>query len=164
MEHKADIGIFGGSGFYKFANDVEEVKIETPFGQPSDSVFIATIGQHKVAFMPRHGRNHNILPHKINYRANVWAFKSLGCKRVISPCAAGSLQKHIQPGEFVICDQFVDWTDGRISTVFDGPVATHVSAADPYCPELRQLAIDSAKKLGIKVHDGGTVAPWLYPH
>ena len=141
MEKLADIGVFGGSGFYKFLDDIKEVKIETPYGMPSDSLFIGKIGEHKVAFMPRHGRSHTILPHLINYRANVWAMKEVGCKRVISPCAAGSLQKHVEPGSFVICDQFVDWTDGRKTTFF----------------ELRQLAIDTAKDLGIKVHETGTV-------
>jgi 5'-methylthioadenosine phosphorylase len=153
----ADIGVFGGSGFYKFLDNIEEVKVETPYGSPSDSVFVGEIGEHKVAFMPRHGRRHTIPPHMINYRANVWAMKSIGCKRVISPCAAGSLQKHVEPGHFVICDQFVDWTDGRKSTFFDGPIVTHVSAANPYCPELRQLAVDTAKELGITVHETGTV-------
>ena len=153
----ADIGVFGGSGFYKFLDNIEEVKVETPYGSPSDSVFIGTIGQHKVAFMPRHGRSHTIPPHLINYRANVWAMKSIGCSRVISPCAAGSLQKHVEPGHFVICDQFVDWTDGRKSTFFDGPVVTHVSAANPYCEEMRQAAVATAKKLGITVHETGTV-------
>ena len=89
MENKqlADIGVFGGSGFYKFLDNIEEVKVETPYGAPSDSVFIGKIGEHKVAFMPRHGRSHTIPPHLINYRANVWAMKSIGCTRVISPCA-----------------------------------------------------------------------------
>ena len=147
MENKkklADIGVFGGSGFYKFLDNIEEVRIETPYGAPSDSVFIGEIGKHKVAFMPRHGRNHTLPPHLINYR-------------VISPCAAGSLQKHVAPGHFVICDQFVDWTDGRKSTFFDGPIVTHVSAANPYCPEMRQLAVETAKDLGITVHETGTV-------
>ena len=124
---------------------------------PSDSLFIGKIGSHNVAFMPRHGRNHTILPHLINYRANVWAMKEVGCKRVISPCAAGSLQKHVAPGHFVICDQFVDWTDGRKSTFFEGPIVTHPSAAETYCPELRKIAIDTAKELGITVHESGTV-------
>ena len=153
----ADIGVFGGSGFYKFLDDIEEVKVETPYGMPSDNLFIGKIGQHSVAFMPRHGRNHTILPHLINYRANVWAMKSVGVKRVISPCASGSLQKHIKPGDFVICDQFVDWTDGRKSTFFEGPIVTHPSAADTYCPELRKLAIETAKELGITVHEDGTI-------
>ena len=153
----ADIGVFGGSGFYKFLDNIEEVKVETPYGSPSDSVFIGEIGSHKVAFMPRHGRNHTIPPHLINYRANVWAMKSIGCNRVISPCAAGSLQKHVAPGHFVICDQFVDWTDGRKSTFYDGAIVTHVSAANPYCPEMRKVAVETAKELGITVHETGTV-------
>ena len=157
MEKLADIGVFGGSGFYKFLDDIKEVKVETPYGMPSDSLFIGKIGSHNVAFMPRHGRSHTILPHLINYRANVWAMKEIGCKRVISPCAAGSLQKHVEPGHFVVCDQFVDWTDGRKTTFFEGPIVTHPSAAETYCPELRKLAVNTAKDLGIKVHETGTV-------
>ncbi len=157
MEKLADIGVFGGSGFYNFLEDIQEVRVETPYGETSDSLFIGKIGEHRVAFMPRHKRDHSIPPHLINYRANVWAMKEVGCTRVISPCAAGSLQKHVAPGHFVIGDQFVDWTDGRKTTFFEGPHVTHVSAADPYCPELRQLAIDTAKELGITVHETGTV-------
>lgn len=156
-EQLAKIGVFGGSGFYKFLDNIEEVRIETPYGMPSDNVFIGQIGGHKVAFMPRHGRNHSILPHLINYRANVWAMKSIGVERVISPCAAGSLQKYVKPGDFVICDQFVDWTDGRKSTFFEGPIVTHPSPADLYCPELRELAIKTAEKEGITIHKTGTV-------
>ncbi len=161
--HQADIGVFGGSGFYSFLKDIEEVKVYTPYGETSDSVFIGTIGNHKVAFMPRHRRDHSIPPHQVNYRANVWAMKRLGCKRVISPCAAGSLQKEIQPGHFVICDQFVDWTDGRKSTffenvsVFEGKAVQHPSPAQTYCPQLRELAVQTAKKLNIPVHAQGTV-------
>ena len=157
MEKLADIGVFGGSGFYSFLEDIKEVKVDTPYGMPSDSLFIGKIGNHKVAFMPRHGRNHSILPHMINFRANVWAMKHVGCTRVISPCAAGSLQKHVEPGHFVICDQFVDWTDGRKSTFFEGPTCYHPSPAETYCPELRALAIKTAKDLGITVHENGTV-------
>ena len=157
MEKLADIGVFGGSGFYSFLEDIEEIKVETPYGMPSDSLFIGKIGTHKVAFMPRHGRSHTIPPHLLNYRANVWAMKHVGCERVISPCAAGSLQKHVEPGSFVICDQFVDWTKGRNSTFFDGPIVTHPSPADLYCPELRSLAIKTGRELGIKIHEIGTV-------
>ena len=153
----ATIGVFGGSGFYNFLEDIEEKRVETPYGAPSDSVFVGTIGEHRVAFMPRHDRSHSIPPHLINYRANVWAMKLLGVERVISPCAAGSLQKHVAPGDFVICDQFVDWTDGRKSTFFDGPIVTHVSAANPYCPEMRHLAIEAGQELGINIHSTGTV-------
>lgn len=155
--NKADIGVFGGSGFYSFLSDIEEVSVETPYGKTSDNVFIGSIGDHKVAFMPRHGRNHSIPPHLVNFRANVWAMKHLGCKRVISPCAAGSLQKEIAPGDFVICDQFVDWTDGRKTTFFEGPVVQHPSPADTYCPEMRDMAVKIGRNLGINVHDGGTV-------
>lgn len=153
----ATIGVFGGSGFYKFLEDIKEVPVETPYGMPSDNLLIGTIGKHRVAFMPRHGRNHSILPHMINYRANVWAMKSVGVQRVISPCAAGSLQKHVKPGDFVICDQFVDWTDGRKTTFFEGPIVTHPQADDIYCPEMRDLAIKTAEDLGITVHKTGTV-------
>jgi len=156
-EKIATIGVFGGSGLYSLMDDVKEIKIETPYGMTSDNVFVGTIGGKKVAFMPRHGREHKIMPHLINYRANVWAMKSIGVERAISPCASGSLQKHIKPGDFVICDQFVDWTDGRKSTFFEGPVVTHPSAAETYCPELRKIAVDTAKELGITVHDKGTI-------
>ncbi len=157
----AQIGIIGGSGFYSFFEEsgtgVQEVTIDTPYGKPSDPITIGELYGKKVAFIPRHGRDHRFLPHTVNYRANVWALKSLGCTRVISPCAAGSLQKHVKPGDFVICDQFVDWTDGRKNTFFEGPKCIHPSAADPYCPELREIAIEQAKKLGITVHETGTV-------
>ncbi len=153
----AQIGIFGGSGFYKFLDDIQEIYIDTPYGKTSDALMLGTIAGKKVAFMPRHGRNHTIAPHKVNYRANVWAMKEIGCKRVISPCAAGSLQKHVKPGDIVFCDQYVDWTKGRLDTYFDGSDIKHVSAAEPYCPQLRQVAIDCAKKLGYEYHSKGTV-------
>ena len=159
---KADIGVFGGSGFYSFLKNIEEVKLSTPYGETSDSVFIGSIGAHRVAFMPRHRRDHSIPPHQVNFRANVWAMKKLGCQRVISPCAAGSLQKEIKPGDFVICDQFVDWTDGRKTTFFENTTGAgfsvqHPSAAETYCPQLRKLAVDTARALNIPVHEKGTV-------
>ena len=110
-----------------------------------------------MAFLPRHGAKHELPPHKINYRANVWALKELGVTRIVGPCAAGSLQRHVEPGHFVVCDQLVDRTNGRADTFYDGPVTTHVSFADPYCPELRPLAVETARSEGIPVHDGGTV-------
>lgn len=155
--NKAQIGVFGGSGFYKFLDDVEEVTVETPFGAPSDKYFVGTIAGKKVAFLPRHGRNHSIPPQKINYRANVWGMKQLGVQQVISPCAVGSLQKEIKPGSFVILDQYVDRTSGRADTFYEGPIATHVSAAEPYSERLRQLAIKTAEDLKIEVHQQGTV-------
>jgi 5'-methylthioadenosine phosphorylase len=153
----AEIGIFGGSGFYSLLDDVREAKIDTPYGAPSDSVFLATIAGRKVAFMPRHGRRHTIPPHKVNYRANVWAMRSLGVKAVISPCAAGSLQLPVEPGHFVVADQFVDRTNGRADTFFDGPIVSHVSSAEIYDPTLRAIALEVIREHGITVHDGGTV-------
>jgi len=154
---QAEIGVFGGSGFYSLLDDVREVKIDTPYGMPSDSVMLATVKNRKVAFLPRHGRHHTLPPHKINYRANVWAMRSLGVQAIISPCAAGSLQAHVGPGSFVVCDQFVDRTTGRIDTFYDGPIVTHVSPAETYDPLLRQLAIDAIKENGIECHERGTV-------
>ncbi|HEY9776172.1 MAG TPA: S-methyl-5'-thioadenosine phosphorylase [Planktothrix sp.] len=153
----ADIGIFGGSGFYKFFDECEVHPIETPYGAPSDRIFVGTMHGKRVAFLPRHGQNHSIPPHKINYRANLWAMKQLGVKRIISPCAAGSLQKHVAPGHFVICDQFVDRTSGRTDTFYDGSIVTHVSAADPYCPEMRKMAVKACADSGITAHETGTV-------
>lgn len=157
VQNLADIGIFGGSGFYKLLDNPQEVVVETPYGAPSGRYMLGTLGGKKVAFLPRHGAHHELPPHKINYRANVWGMNWLGCKYIISPCAAGSLQTHVAPGEFVVCDQFVDRTSGRIDTFYDGPVTTHVSAAEPYCAEMRRLAIQAAKDCGIKVHEKGTV-------
>jgi 5'-methylthioadenosine phosphorylase len=154
---QAEIGVFGGSGFYSLLDDVREIKVDTPYGQPSDSFFLATVANRKVAFLPRHGRRHTIPPHKINYRANVWAMRSLGVKAVISPCAAGSLQRHVKPGDFVLCDQFVDRTRGRKDTFFDGPIVTHLSSADIYDPELRRIASDVCREHGIDVHETGTI-------
>ncbi len=157
MTDLAEIGVFGGSGFYSLLDDVREAKVDTPYGAPSDSFFLATVAGRRVAFLPRHGRRHTIPPHRINYRANVWAMRSLGVKAVISPCAAGSLQLHVEPGHFVVSDQFVDRTSGRADTFFDGPIVSHVSAAEIYDPILRQIALDVIREHGITVHDGGTV-------
>ena len=158
IKEKATIGIFGGSGFYSFLGDVKEYTIETPYGKTSDKIAIGKIAGKNVAFMPRHGRDHSITPGDVNYRANVWAMKEIGCKYLISPCAAGSLQKEIKPGDIVFCDQFVDWTFGRRKdTFFEGPIVTHVSAAETYCPNLRKLAIQSAEKLSLSFHKTGTV-------
>lgn len=154
---RAEIGIFGGSGFYHFLDNVEEIWMETPYGPPSDRVAIGTIAGRKVAFLPRHGKDHRYPPHRINYRANLWAMKSLGVQRVIGPCASGSLQPQVRPGDFVFCDQFVNRTWGRADTFYDGPITTHVSAADPYCPEMRAVAIEQARQLGLTYHERGTV-------
>jgi len=151
------IGIFGGSGFYSFLEDVEEVELETPYGKPSAPFVVGEIGGKRVAFLPRHGRKHELPPHAISYRANVWAMKELGVRRIIGPNASGALKRELELGEFVVCDQFVDRTSGRADTFYDGPETTHVSAADPYCPDLRRILVETAVELDIPVRDGGTV-------
>jgi 5'-methylthioadenosine phosphorylase len=154
----ADIGVFGGSGFYSLLEgETQQVSIQTPYGAPSDTLTVGRIGDARVAFLPRHGAQHRLPPHKINYRANLWAMASVGVKRVIAPNAAGSLQPHIAPGDFVICDQIVDRTSGREQTFFDGPRVVHITFADPYCPELRALAVEATREMGITVHERGTV-------
>jgi 5'-methylthioadenosine phosphorylase len=155
-EH-ARIGIFGGSGFYSFLDDVRQVEVDTPYGEPSSPVSIGSIEGVDVAFLPRHGLEHQLPPHMINYRANVWALKELGVERIIGPCAAGSLKREVEPGSFVVSDQLVDRTTGRKDTFYDGPQTTHVSFADPYCPDMRALAIETGKELGIPTHERGTV-------
>jgi 5'-methylthioadenosine phosphorylase len=154
---EADVGVFGGSGFYSFLADVEEVEVETPYGAPSAPVTIGEVGGKRVAFLPRHGVKHELPPAQINYRANVWAMKELGVRRIIGPNASGALKAELELGEFVVCDQFVDRTHSRKDTFYEGPETTHVSAADPYCPELRGILVETARELGIPVRDGGTV-------
>jgi 5'-methylthioadenosine phosphorylase len=136
---------------------VEEVPVATPYGPPSAPVRIGRIEGADVAFMPRHGDEHTLPPHRINYRANLWAMQEVGAKRIVGPAACGSLKPELAPGTFVICDQFVDRTQGRESTFYDGPQTTHVSAADPFCRELGDVLATSAEELGIPVVRGGTV-------
>jgi len=153
----AEIGIFGGSGFYELLPDVEEIELDTPYGPPSAPLVVGTIADRRVAFLPRHGRRHELPPHRIPYRANVWAMRELGVRRILGPNASGSLRAEVELGEFVVCDQFLDRTRRREDTFYDGPETTHVSAADPFCPELRALLVETARELGIPVRDGGTV-------
>jgi len=155
--YSAEIGIVGGSGFYEFAEgSIKEIKIETPYGSPSDKIALMTVAGKSVAFLPRHGKSHSLPPHKVPYKANLWALKSLGVSRVLAPSAVGSLQPHIAPGDFVINDQFIDRTSGRADTYYDGPIVTHISSAEVYCPQLRDLAIESSKQHQINVHETGT--------
>jgi 5'-methylthioadenosine phosphorylase len=154
---RADIGVFGGSGFYSFVELLDEVAIETPYGDPSAPILIGEAAGRRIAFLPRHGRKHEFPPHRIPYRANLWAMRELGVTRVIAPTAAGSLQPHVERGHFVVCDQLIDRTSGRASTYYDGPETVHVSLADPYCPQMRPVAIETARAQGLPVHDAGTV-------
>jgi 5'-methylthioadenosine phosphorylase len=157
VAERAVIGVFGGSGFYSLLDDVREIKVDTPYGPPSDAFFLAQVAGRPVAFLPRHGRRHTIPPHRINYRANAWAMRSLGVRAVITPCAAGSLQLRVKPGDFVVCDQLVDRTRGRADTFYDGPIVTHLSSAEIYDPVLRRLAIETIRDHGIEVHERGTI-------
>ncbi len=157
MTERAQIGVFGGSGFYALMENATERWIETPYGLPSDKVALGEIGGRRVAFMPRHVRDHRYPPHAINYRANLYAMKQLGVEWILGPTACGSLKAAIAPGSMLVADQLVDRTWGRRDTYFDGPLATHVSFADPYCPTLRPIAVASLRSLGIETHDGGTV-------
>ncbi len=154
---EAEIGVFGGSGFYSFVEGFSSHVIATPYGTASAPVAVGEIAGRKIAFIPRHGPHHELPPHTINYRANLWTFKELGVTRVIGPCAAGSLQPDVHPGDVVICDQLVDRTSGRPETYYDGPLSVHVSFADPYCSQLRPLASKAANVAGMRVHDRGTV-------
>jgi len=150
--------VFGGSGLYELLDEIELLEVGTPYGKPSDAIAIGTVDGNRVAFMPRHGATHTIPPAAINYRANIWAFNELGVERIIAPTAVGSLRADIKPGDFVVCDQFVDRTWGRSDSYFmEGPRVGHLSAADPYCPELRALAVEVGREQGVDVHDGGTV-------
>ena len=153
-------GIMGGSGLYDMPGieTIDALSIDTPYGKPSDDLLLARIGEHEVVFLPRHGRGHRIPPHKINYRANIYAMKLAGVKRIISISAVGSLREHIAPGDFVLVDQFVDQTHSphsRESTFFDGPVVAHVSMADPICPCLQAELSAACKQAGVKTHESG---------
>ncbi|MFP5319802.1 MAG: S-methyl-5'-thioadenosine phosphorylase [Acidimicrobiia bacterium] len=154
---QADIGVFGGSGFYRFLSSPELVTVQTPYGAPSAPVAVGELGGRRVAFLPRHGVAHEYPAHRVNYRANLWAMRRLGVRRVLGPCSVGSLQPGLKPGEFVICDQLVDRTRGRGDTYFDGPLLNCISFADPYCPELRSVVGEAAQAEGIVAHPAGTV-------
>ena len=156
MAAVADIGVIGGSGFYEFLAGAEEVAVETPFGPPSEAVLVGEVAGHRVAFLPRHGRDHRYPPHKIPYRANLWALRSLGVRRILAPSAVGSLTRSYGPGTLVIPDQLVDRTTGRGQTFYDS-CAVHVSLADPYCPTGRAQAIAVARQAGWEPAGAGTL-------
>lgn len=150
------VGIIGGSGLYKMGNfsDTEEIKVETPFGEPSDKIIIGKIHETEIAFISRHGKNHTIPPHKINYRANIFALKECGVETIISTAAVGSLKENIKPQDFVIADQLIDRTAKRISTFFEDGIVAHVGFADPFCKNLSNLAYNVIKDEGLNVHRG----------
>ena len=136
MTLSTDVAVIGGSGFYTFLDDAEQVDVETPYGPPAAPVVVGTVGDRSVAFLPRHGRHHDHPAHRVPYRANLWALRSLGVRQVLAPCAVGSLRADLGPGSLVVPDQLIDRTTGRIQTYFDSG-ACHISFADPYCGRLR---------------------------
>ena len=155
---QAKIGIIGGTGVYdpKMFELKQTVRPFTPYGATSDDILIGELYGVDVAFLPRHGKGHIYPPHKVNYRANIWALKQLGVERIVSPCAVGSLQEEFKPGEIVVVDQFIDFTKTREYTFFDEGKTVHVSMADPFCPEMNDMFVKAAKKAKIACHTKGT--------
>jgi 5'-methylthioadenosine phosphorylase len=165
MSELAEIGVIGGSGFYSFLDDVTEVTVETPYGPPSDNLFVGDLDGLRIAFLPRHGRKHHLPPHRINYRANMWALRSAGVRQVLAPCAVGGLRPEYGPGTLLVPDQLVDRTKSRAQTYFDGeplpdgsvPNVVHLTFADPYCESGRQASLAAAREHGWEPVDGGTL-------
>ena len=156
MNPTAEIGVIGGSGLYALLTDAEEFEVSTPYGPPSDPITVALVGGRRVAFLPRHGRDHRYPPHKIPYRANLWALRSLGVRQIVAPCAVGGLRPELGPGTFLVPDQLIDRTSGRAQTCYDTG-AVHVNFADPYCPVGRETVLRAATLQRLDVTDGGTM-------
>ncbi|MCR1783973.1 S-methyl-5'-thioadenosine phosphorylase [Nocardioides carbamazepini] len=148
----ADVAVIGGTGFYSFIEDGEDQEVPTPYGAPTAPIAVGTIGGRRVAFLSRHGPGHRFPPHAINYRANLWALRSLGVRQVLAPCAVGGLDPRLGPGDLVVPDQLVDRTQGRAQTYVESG-AIHVPFADPYCPRVRGALVAA----GPGVRDGGTM-------
>jgi len=156
MTSLADVAVIGGSGLYALLDGAEEHKVETPYGAPADPITVATVGGRRTAFLPRHGRDHRFPPHRIPYRANLWALHSIGVRQVLAPCAVGGLRPELGPGTFVVPDQLIDRTSGRVQTFHDEG-AVHVNFADPYCATGRRIAREKAAGRGISAHEGTMV-------
>jgi 5'-methylthioadenosine phosphorylase len=158
QDESVQIAVIGGTGIYDTNLFKEErtLKPQTPYGDTSDVILVGSLGDKKVAFLPRHGKGHRIPPHMINYRANIWALRELGVKRIIAPSAVGSLDYKFKPGDIIIPDQFIDLTKRRAYTFYDGPQVCHVSMADPLCSDLRIVAKKCLTDLNIRYHDKGT--------
>jgi 5'-methylthioadenosine phosphorylase len=153
------IGVIGGSGLYEMEGltDIETIRVQTPFGEPSDQYVTGVLGGVRMVFLPRHGRGHRLLPGEVNYRANVWGMKSLGVTRIISVSAVGSMREEIAPGHIVVPDQFIDRTNAtRAATFFGSGIVAHVQFADPVCPDLSAVLAGAAERVGSTVHRGGT--------
>jgi 5'-methylthioadenosine phosphorylase len=166
-EFGVEVGIIGGSGFYELVDEPIEIEVETPYGAPSAPVTIGEVSGRRVAFLPRHGRHHDYVAHRVPFRANIWAMASMGVRSIIGPCSCGSLQPGLHPGDFVVVDQIVDRTWGRDATFydrgapegapgFDQPLH-HQAFAEPYDPGLRATLLDAARDCGVTAHDGGAM-------
>jgi len=154
MEKNVEIGIFGGTGIYDsgLLEDTQEIDIDTPYGKPSDTITMGTFKGRKIAFLPRHGKKHSIPPHKINFKANIWAFKELGITRIIAPSAVGSLKEEFEPGHFALPTQFLDFTKSRDGSFSDNGKVIHISVADPFCPELQTSILDVTNNQDLEMH------------
>ena len=154
MEKDVEIGIFGGTGIYDsgLLEDTQEIDIDTPYGKPSDTITMGTFKGRKIAFLPRHGKKHSIPPHKINFKANIWAFKELGITRIIAPSAVGSLKEEFEPGHFALPTQFLDFTKSRDGSFSDNGKVIHISVADPFCPELQTSILDVTNNQDLEMH------------
>lgn len=157
-DSRAEIGVIGGSGFYTWLDNAVEVPVDTPFGPPSDPPLVGQVAGRRVAFLPRHGLGHRLPPHRVNYRANLWALRALGVRQVLAPNAVGSMHRELGPGSLVVPDQIIDRTWGRAHTVYDAEGAVvHVSFADPYCPRGRAVAVAASAAASWPARDGGTL-------
>jgi 5'-methylthioadenosine phosphorylase len=158
MKAKAEIAIIGGSGLYDqyLLEDVNDLKVRTPYGRTSDALTIGKYLDRDIVFLPRHGRGHQLPPHNVNYRANIWALKDLGVKRILSSNACGSLSEKHKPGDILVLDQFIDRTKSRPSTFYEGGQVCHISTADPFCPELNALLVSEGQSQNLTVKAGGT--------
>ncbi|MDP6458322.1 MAG: S-methyl-5'-thioadenosine phosphorylase [Candidatus Bathyarchaeota archaeon] len=158
LKYTAEIGVIGGTGVYDpdVIEDAQSIEVYTPYGPPSDLITLGIYQDRRVAFIPRHGRDHQIPPHGINARANIWTMKELGVERIVASSAVGSLKEDYAPGDFVITDQFIDRTKARPDTFYDKGTVAHVSSADPVCPQLHDYFVDQAGRLGFPVHPTGT--------
>ena len=154
MEQKAEIGIFGGTGIYDsgLLEDAKEINLDTAYGKTSDSITVGTFQGRNIAFLPRHGKKHSIPPHMINFRANIWAFKELGVKRIIAPSAVGSLKEEIKPGHFALPSQFLDFTKSREGSFSKDGKVIHISVANPFCPELQNVVVKTATEQNVTIH------------
>ena len=158
MSDRAEVGLIGGSGLYEMEGftDISEVAVRTPFGDPSDHLMVGTLEGRQVAFLPRHARGHRLLPGELNFRANIWALKSIGVETILSVSAVGSLKEKYQPLHMLIPDQFVDRTTQRASSFFGRGLVAHMSFAHPFCAKLRPVMADACREAGATFHQGGT--------